>query len=487
MMPMISRTSLTVCAVLSLAATGLGGCMVGPNFARPDAPAASGYAMDGDAAAPKDVAIGVPAAAGPWWHVFGSAQLDRTMEVALAGNPTLTIANANLAEARSAVTAARADLFPQLGANAGAERERLNFASFGLSSFPGIPANPTVDLYSVGLTASYLLPTSGGVKRQIESTAARALAQRHQADAAALTLTGQVATQAATIASLRAQIATNQAILADDRQNIELARKAFQAGGAPEGRRVSAQTQLATDEAYLPPLQQQLSVARHALALLVGKAPADWTAPDFDLADLKAPAVIPVGLPSELVRRRPDILAAEAQLHAATADIGVATARLYPSLTLSGNVLQSALSPDKLFSFSSTGYALGVGLTQPIFDGGRLRAERKETIAARQAALATYEQTVIRAFGQVADLMQALAHDDDAIAAETRATSAAAANLALNRTGYSEGGLALLPVIDAERDYNNARRRLTIAQAQRYLDTIQLFIATGADWTKPAG
>jgi NodT family efflux transporter outer membrane factor (OMF) lipoprotein len=478
------KASLAASAILSLVAAALSGCMVGPNFARPAAPGTSAYAMAGDAAAPKDVQIGVPAAAGPWWRAFGSAELDRTMDLALAGNPTLTIANANLAQARSAVAASRAGLFPQLDANAGAERERLNFASFGLSGFPGIPSNPTVDLYSVGLTASYLLPTAGGTKRQIESTAAHALVQRHQADAAALTLTGQVATQAATIASLRAQIATEEAILADDRQTIELAKKAIEAGGAPRGRRVSAQSQLAIDEAYLPPLQQQLAVARHALALLVGKAPADWTPPDFDLADLKAPAAVPVSLPSELVRRRPDILAAEAQLHAATADIGVATARLYPSLSLSGNVLQSSLTPDKLFNFTSTGYALGLDLTQPIFDGGRLRAERKETIAARQAALATYEQTVLRAFGQVSDLLQALAHDDAAIAAETRAANAADANLKLAWAGYGEGGLALLPVIDAGRDYNTARRRLIQAQAQRYLDVIQLFIATGADWTK---
>jgi NodT family efflux transporter outer membrane factor (OMF) lipoprotein len=482
---MIRRnTSRAVCAVLSLAAAGLSGCVVGPNFTRPAAVGQKGYAMAGDEAAPMDIALGAPVAAGPWWRVFASPQLDRTMALALAGNPTLTIANANLAEARSAVVASRAGLLPQLDANAGAERERLNFASFGLSSFPGIPANPTVDLYSVGLTASYLLPTSGGTKRQIESAGARAQAQRHQADAAALTLTGQVATEAATIASLRAQIATEQAILADDRQTIALARKAIQAGGAPQGRRVSAQSQLAIDEAYLPPLQQQLALARHALALLVGKSPADWTAPDFDLAELKAPPAIPVSLPSELVRRRPDILAAEAQLHAATADIGVATARLYPSMTLSGSVLQSSLTPDKIFNFTSTGYSLGVGLTQPIFDGGRLRAERRETIAARNAALAVYEQTVLRAFGQVADLMQALAHDDDAIASETRACEAAAANLKLAQAGYGEGGLGFLPVIDAERDYNTARRRLVEAQGQRYLDAIQLFIATGADWTK---
>ena len=483
---MMSRPYLALSVSLALSAAALSACVVGPNFHRPDAPGAAGYAMTGDQAAPKDVTLGAPAA-GPWWTVFGSAQLDRTMQQALAGNPTLTAANANLAQARAAVSAARGGLFPEIDANAGVQRERLNFSSFGFSSisgFPGLSNNPEFSLYSVGATASYALPTSGGTKRTIESAAARAEALQRQGDAATLTLTGQVATQAATIAAIRAEIETAEAILVDDRNNLDLARKAEQVGGQAQGQRVSAQSQLATDEALLPPLRQDLAAARHALALLVGKAPADWTAPDFDLANLKAPGGIPVSLPSDLVRRRPDILAAEAQLHAATADIGVATAKLYPSLNLTASLTQSALTPGQVFTFPGTAYTLGAGLTQPIFDGGRLRAERKETIAARQVALATYEMTVLRAFGQVADLLQALAHDDEAIAAQTRAANSAAASLKLARSGYSEGGLSLLPVIDAERTYNMARRQLISAEAQRYLDTIQLFIATAADWTK---
>jgi NodT family efflux transporter outer membrane factor (OMF) lipoprotein len=457
--------------------------MVGPNFRSPDAPKTAAFAMAGDKTAPADVALGATPA-GPWWTAFGSAALDRTMAQALAGNPTLAVADADLAQAQAAVKAARAGLFPEIDANAGVQRERLNFASFGFSGFPGLPNNPEFTLYSVGLTASYAVPTFGGTKRTIESAAARAEMQRHQAAAAALTLTGQVATQAATIAALRAEIAVAEAILVDDRNTIDLDRKAEQAGGEAQGQRVSAQAQLAADQALLPPLRQNLATARHALAILVGRAPADWTAPDFDLADLKAPPSIPVGLPSELVRRRPDILAAEAQLHAATADVGVATARLYPTLTLTGAMTQSALTPGQVFDLPANAYNIGLGLTQPLFDGGRLRAERKETMAARKAALATYEMTVLRAFGQVADMLQALAHDDDAIAAETHAANSAAAGLKLARAGYSEGGLSLLPVIDAERTYNMARRMLVQAQAQRYLDTIQLFIAVGADWTK---
>ncbi len=474
-----------LCLALSVSAVALAGCVVGPNFTRPDAAGQGDYAMGGDQPASPDVVLGAPTS-GPWWKAFGSPQLDQTMDLALAGNPTLAVADANLAQARSALAAARGGLYPEIDANAGVERERLNLTSFGFSSFPGVSTNPEFSLYSVGATASYALPTAGGTKRQVEGAGARAEAQRHRADAAALTLTGQVATQAATIAALRAQIATEQAIVANDEQNLDLARKAVQAGGSAEGQRVGAQSQLAIDEAYLPALRQQLAAARHALALLVGKAPADWSAPDFDLATLKAPLSIPVSLPSTLVRRRPDILAAEAQLHAATADIGVATAKLYPSLNLTASLTQSALSPEKIFDFPATAYTLGLGLSQPVFDGGRLRAERKATVAARAAAFATYQETVLRAFGQVADLLQALAHDDETIAAQGRAANAAGASLTLARAGYREGGLSLLPAVDAERDYNMALRRLTAAQAQRYLDAIQLFIAAGADWSKPA-
>ena len=473
---------LTLPTILAISSALVSGCMLGPNFKAPDAPTQTAYGQGGDLPPTADVALGATTA-GPWWTAFGSPQLDRTMALALKDNPTLEVADADLAEARAATSAARGGLYPQVDANAGVQRERLNFSSFGFSGFPGLSNNPEFSLYSVGLTASYALPTTGGVRRQVESAAAKAEAVRHQGEAATLTLTGQVASAAADIAAYRALIAVEEAIQVDDRNTLELARKAFQAGGVPQGQRVNAQSQLAEDAARLPPLRQQLALARHQLAVLVGKAPADWTPPDFDLAAFKAPAHIPVALPSALVRKRPDILEAEAQLHAATADIGVATARLYPNITLTGALTQSALQPGSIFNFPATAYDIGLGLTQPIFDGGRLRAERKETLAARRAAAATYQVTVVRAFAQVADLLQALGHDDEAIAAQTRAQEAAAANLRLARAGYSDGGFALLPVIDAERSYNMARRSLVQAQAQRYLDMIQLFIATAADWT----
>jgi len=476
------RVAVAGAAVLSL---GLSGCVMGPNFTRPAAPDAQGYGMAGDAPPPARVLIGATAA-GPWWRTFASTDLDRTVEQALENNPDLASAAAALSEARAADAAERGGLYPELDATAGLQAERINLASFGFSSFPGEPNNPTFDLYSVGLSASYLVPVFGLTKRQVEGADARKEAKLRQAEAAALALTGQVASKAAEMAAISAEIELDQAVIAEDHRALDLSRAAEQAGGEGLGRRVGAQSQLASDEALLPPLRQSLAAARHALALLVGKAPANWTAPDFQLDAFKVPERLPLALPSELVRRRPDILAAEAELHAATADVGVATAKLYPQLTLTGSLAQNSLTADKIFDFPSTSYALGLGLTEPVFDGGRLRAQRNAAAARRRAALAAYEMTVLRAFTQVSDLLQALDHDDESIRAETAAASAAQADVRLAEAGYKAGGLGLLPLIDAQRTSALARRGLIQAQARRVTDVIQLFIASGADWTQVA-
>ena len=291
-----------------------------------------------------------------------------------------------------------------------------------------------------------------------------------------------MASQAAIIAATRAEIAKVNQVIDNDRRNIELVRSAHQAGGVAEDARVNAQAQIDADSALLPPLEQQLATARHALALLVGQAPADYTPPDFDLAALPLPADIPVSLPSELVRQRPDILQAEADLHAATAEVWVQTARLYPSINLSAGLTESALQPEKIFDWTSTAYTLGEGLTAPVFHGGQLKAQRRAALRQADAAAATYRSTVLHAFGQVADQLQALAHDEAQITAEERTAHSAAETLRLDTLAYREGGQGLLPVVDAQRQVNNAQLRIVHAQAQRYLDTIQLFVATGRGW-----
>src|SRR6185312_3521901 len=212
--------------------------------------------------------------------------------------------------------------------------------------------------YQVGGSVSYDLDLFGGKKRATEQANARAQAAARQADAAYLTLSGNIAMQAMRIASLRAQIAETQAIVADDRRVIDIVRRAEAAGGEAHTALSGGVAQLAEDEALLPPLQRDLAIARHQMALLVGKSPAAWTAPDFDLKALKAPAEIPVSLPSQMVRHRPDILAAEADLHASTAAIGVAVAAQYPDVRLSAVLTQEAIKPGDLLKADSAAWTI---------------------------------------------------------------------------------------------------------------------------------
>lgn len=467
-----------------LLGAALSGCAaVGPNFQAPLAPKTPGYAMSGDAAVGAGVAFTAPKA-GAWWRAFGPPALDQVETEALKGSPTLAEADAALGQAGAALAAARGGLLPDLSANAGVQKERINLASFGFNaaSLPGFSNNPEVTLYSVGASVAFPLDIFGGQRRLIEGAAARAQSTARRGDAAALALTGRVASAAVQAAGIKAEIRAVESMIADDRQTLALTRKAEAAGGDAEGARVSASTQLAHDEALLPPLRQMLAVARHQLALLVGKAPADWAPPEFELSEFK-PGAAPVALPSDLVHLRPDIQQAEADLHAATADVGVATAALYPSISLTAGLTQGALTPGKIFAFPSTAYNIGPTFSAPIFDGGRLRAEREAARAFVRQSMANYQQTVLVAFNQVADRLQALANDDAALAAETRSQTAALSNLTLARAAYQAGATGLLPLVDAEREAGDARRSRVAAETRRALDTVELIIASGARWT----
>jgi NodT family efflux transporter outer membrane factor (OMF) lipoprotein len=471
-------------AAVSLVAA-LGACTVGPDFKRPSDPTVSSYLMKGDAPAPASPRLlQGQEPAGRWWTAFGSPEI-AVVEQALAGSPTLQEADATLAQARAEAGVVRGNAGPQVDANAGLQRERVNFASFGFS-LPGL-TNPTTWIYSVGTTVGYDLDLAGGNRRAIESAGARAEAEGWRSDAAYMTLTSNVVLEAVAIASLRAQIDALEQSLQDDRDTVEITRKAIAAGGAAPSTQISAVTQLAEDSALLPPLRQQLAEARHRLGLLLGKAPAEWSAPDFDLAKIAAPAEIPVSLPSQLVHDRPDIRAAEADVHAATADIGVQTARFYPDVRLAAGIAQGALSPDQILSYGYTGWNLGPQLTVPVFHSGALKAGKQAAEAAAQASLARYKGVVLQAFVQVADVMQALVHDDEELKAENLAVESATANLRDQRLAFKEGGGTLLEMIDAQRQLNRTRRARAEAEGQRYLDTARLFAATASDWRRAPG
>jgi NodT family efflux transporter outer membrane factor (OMF) lipoprotein len=417
-------------------------CSVGPDF---HAPVALAPAATAPAPIPPQ---------GAWWAVLGSDKLDRVMRRALGGNFDLEAADATLRQAHEAITVARAGLRPRIDLSAQAGQQRAG------------------SVYAIGPQVSFDADLFGGTRRVIEQQGAFADLQQHRFEAAWLTLSGEIADQALLLASARAQEAATQDLLAQDRRMLALTRMAHSHGSATQVDIAAAQSQLAQDETLLPPLAQQQDAARHALAVLASRAPADWTPPDFTLSDFTLPGDMPATLPSDLARERPDILAAEAQLHAASAGIGMATADLYPHLQLSAALSQGGPGIGTLWSIAA-------GLSAPVFHGGALKANQRAAVDGYQASLATYRQTVIAALGQVADTLQAIRHDGEEDAAQQRALTAADASLRLNEAAYGAGQIDLLTVLDARR----ARQHALIGQIQastaRYLDAVQLSVALG--------
>jgi len=472
-----------------LAAMGAGCTTVGPDFKPPAAPATTRYTSPGERTAPdpdygsaptQTIAPGEKVTS-DWWTLFRSPDLDALVKQAIAGSPTLVSAKARLAEARQGVIQARSALYPQIGFDASIAGAKQSAAMFGLPA-SAFPLPNSYELFQFGPSASYTLDLFGGVRRGIEQQAALADFQNDQLDAAYLALTGDTVTQAIEVASVRAQMKALGDILEIDQQNLDLVRDARRAGTVPDSDVVRAESQLATDKTLRPGLDQQLSVARHALAVLTGRAPGDWSPPDFDLAALTLPGELPVALPSDLVHQRPDILAAESLLHASSARIGIATARLYPQITLSAGVSASSLNGGALFDPSGLVWSIAGGLTQPIFDGGLRRAQRRAALADFKASAADYQRTVLTSFGQVADVLQSLTHDADLLASQQRALDLASESARLQRINYAAGGVGLLDLLDGQRQYQQARLGYVRAQARRYQDTIQLLVAMGGGW-----
>lgn len=446
---------------------------VGPDYVRPAVPTAQHYdpraeqqRVPGDAF--PAIRRGAPVHT-DWWAAFGSAKLDQAMAEATRGNFDLAAADARIAEATEAVTAARGGLSPQAdyGADIGGARS------------PGPPQPFSSGVYTLGPRVSYDFDLFGGIRRGVERQTALTEARTHRFDAAYLDLTGQVADQAVRLASARAQIRAVETLIAADRETLDLVRQAWQTGGVAEIDVALAESQLAQDQTLLPPLAKARETARHALSILAGRAPAERAAPDFDLADFTLPHDLPVALPSELARRRPDILQAEAELHAASAAVGVATADLYPRLTLSASIAEAASGPGSLAAASATLWSLAAGVVGPAFHGGALEAERRAAIDGYRASLADYRQTVLRALGQVADVLAAVDHDGEEYASQERALEAAAASLRLNREGYRAGEVGLLQVLDSERAYQRALLGEIRARTARLLDVAQLSVVLG--------
>jgi len=307
--------------------------------------------------------------------------------------------------------------------------------------------------------------------------------QRYLLEGALLTLTANLVTTAVQEAALRAQIQATREIVAAEERQLDLVDQRFQLGGGSRPDVLAQRAQLAQTLATVPPLEKQLALTRHRLALLAGTFPGEAGGlPVFDLDGLSLPRELPVSLPSSLVRQRPDIRAAEELLHAASARIGVATANLYPQITLTGSLGSEASKVQDLFGRGTSVWGLGAGVLQPIFRGGELTAKRRAAIAAYSLAEAQYRGTVLQAFQDVADVLRALELDAQTLKAQADAEVSAKASLDLAREGFQLGATSYLTLLNAERQHQQARIGRVQAQAARFSDTAALFQALGGGW-----
>ena len=476
-----ARKILGLCCGVFLA--HLTGCALGPDFKAPEAPATDHYNQGGDPAGTtaadgqaQRFVTGVGSTA-RWWQLFHSAALDGLVEQGLAHNPGVEAAQASLHQSQSALRAGYGVFYPQMDANAGAVREKFSPALFG-STTPG----PTFNLFTLSASVSYALDVFGGQRRAVEGLAAQVDLQQALLLGNYLTLSGNIVNTAIARAAYEAETVDTHALITLQRRQVLLAEKQFEAGTIAYGTVFTLRNQLAQFEASLPPLQQKADQAGHLLATLGGRLPSEWQPPAVMLSELTLPSNLPLSLPSELVRRRPDIIAAEAALHGASASIGVATAALFPNFTLNGGFGQYGSSTNTLFASNGNFWSLGVDLTAPVFDGGTLRARKQAAVDAYQQSLALYRQTVLGAFGQVADTIRALQHDAEALQSATEALAAAEGAWHLLEANEQAGLANGLAVLAAEIQYRQARIGYVQAQALRLQDTTALFIALGGSW-----
>ena len=478
-------TALSIAVGLALSA-----CAVGPDFHAPEAPKVADASHPYTPAPLPAMAASNPSPAyvpqrlvdgqdisATWWEAFQSPALNALVQSALANSPTVTAAQAALRQAEENY---RADygskVFPSVSAQLQGAREKYAIAQ------PPIPAGATGNLFTAGLDLSYTLDIVGGNRRELEGVRAAIDYQRFQVEATWLSLTSSVVATAIQEASLRAQLKVTHDVIDNETKSLGVISRQVQLGALARGALLQQQTLIAQDQAQIPPLEKALAQTRHQLAVLAGRLPGDAGLPTFDIDSLALPRELPVSLPSALVRQRPDVRASEAQLHEASAQIGVATAALYPQITLSANVDRESLKIGRLFDTGTTGWSLVGGLVQPLFNGGALQAKKRAAVAAYDAAQAQYQSTVLNAFLNVANTLRAIDTDADAVTASADAERLAKEALDLVDRQYQLGAVSYLASLDAQRTYLSTRVALVQARAARFTDTAALFQALGGGW-----
>ncbi|HEC54758.1 MAG TPA: efflux transporter outer membrane subunit [Gammaproteobacteria bacterium] len=472
-------------APLSLLCIALAGCTVGPDFAGPEVPANADYSREkltstakadidtGGAAQRLIAGMDIP---GQWWTLFRSPELNALVEEALRANPDVTAAQAALRQANELVYADQASLFLSVSGNVQKAREKVS----GVTS--GLPESPILTVSSASLSVSYAPDVFGGTRRQIESTSAQAEYERFQLEATYLTLTSNVVNTAVSLASIRDQIAATETIIRLQSDQLDVLQAQRRLGAIGDTDVLTQQTALAQTRATLPPLQKQFAQTRNQLMAYLGRFPNQDRDERFNLASLHLPEELPLSLPSAIVGQRPDVRSAQAQLHQASANIGVAVANQLPQFSITGSVGSTVASGTKLFSAGSGVWSLAGSITQPIFDAGALEHRKRAAVAAYDESAARYRGTVIGAFQDVANALRALEADADALNQQVVAERSAQANLDLVQAQFKLGAVAYINLLTAQQTYQNTVLARVRAQASRYSDTTALFQALGGGW-----
>ncbi|GLH68821.1 histidine kinase [Geothrix rubra] len=474
------RAGLGAACLLALA-----GCAVGPVYRTPAPPKTDRF---GPSALPASVGSAeVPGGGtqrflpGPvpeaWWTAFGSPELDRRIQAALAHSPSLDAARASLRRSEELLRAARGAWFPAATAGAGVTRAKQSLDAGG----SGTPFT----LYNASVNVSYTLDLFGGIRHQVELQRAEVDAQHWLLEGASLSLAANVATATFQEASLQEQIQATEKVVTLLQEQSDLAEKQFAIGIKSQVDLLAIHAQLASAQAALAPLRLALASVRNQLAVLLGRLPSEGLPAGGSLDAYRLPGEVPITLPSDVVRRRPDVRLAETQLQAATAQVGLATADLFPHITLGGAYGSSASETGRLFKDGTTTWSLGLNLLQPIFQGGSLRARKRAAEAGLDAASASYRASVLNAFQNVSDTLNALQFDADELEAQSKAEAAAAKSLEIVKAEFRIGSVSYLQLLDATRQWQLARLGYIRARAARLSDTAALYAALGGGWREP--
>ncbi len=467
----------------------LSGCAVGPDFRRPAPPALASYTRSSLArtTTSADVPGGEAQRLVPeqhlspgWWMLFESPPLNALMEKALNASPTLIGAQAALRQAWELVYAQQGAFFPTIQAGFSAAGQST---SATLSPVLGSTNPPsTFAVYTTQGTLSFTPDIFGGNRRQVEALVGQAEAQRFQLEITHLTLTASLVSAAIQEASLRAQIAATQEIIDISTKSLALFRRQFELGAVARLDVAAQEAALAQVQQTLPPLQKQLEQTRNLLAVLAGRFPSDTPEERFELAGFQLPPELPVGLPSTLVEHRPDVRVAEAQLHAASAQIGVALANRFPQFTITAAGGGQSTSLTQMFANGNPFWSAAGNVLQTLFDGGILLHRQRAAEAAFEQAAAQYRSTVLSAFQNVADALHAVQADAETLKAAVAAEQATKVSLDLTLTAQQLGAVNYVAVLSAQQAYRQTLLTRVQAQATRLSDTVALFQTLGGGW-----